>query len=168
MDEELADLAWRIYGLPCIGLRFFNVYGTRQDPKGPYAAVIPLWTEALQKGERPVIYGDGSSTRDFVSVKDVVRAIRLAAGTENAACFGEAFNIAAGTSTSLNELFSLMRAEVAKTRPEAGAIEPRFADFRPGDIRHSSADISRARNLLGFEPEISLSQGLSALLACRR
>ncbi len=168
MDEELADLAWRIYGLPCIGLRFFNVYGTRQDPKGPYAAVIPLWTEALQKGERPVIYGDGSSTRDFVSVKDVVRAIRLAAGTENAACFGEAFNIAAGTSTSLYELFSLMRAEVAKTRPEAGAIEPRFADFRPGDIRHSSADISRARNLLGFEPEISLSQGLSALLACRR
>ena len=168
MDEELADLAWRIYGLPCIGLRFFNVYGTRQDPKGPYAAVIPLWTEALLKGERPVIYGDGSSTRDFVSVKDVVRAIRLAAGTEDAACFGEAFNIAAGTSTSLNELFCLMRAEVAKTRPEAGAIKPRFADFRPGDIRHSSADISRARNLLGFEPEISLSQGLSALLACRR
>ncbi len=167
MDEELADLAWRIYGLPCIGLRFFNVYGTRQDPKGPYAAVIPLWTEALQKGERPVIYGDGSSTRDFVSVKDVVRAIRLAAGTENAACFGEAFNIAAGTSTSLNELFSIMRAEVAKTRPEAGAIEPRFADFRPGDIRHSSADISRARNLLGFKPEISLSQGLSALLRGR-
>ena len=80
MDEELADMAWRLYGLPCVGLRFFNVYGTRQDPKGPYAAVIPIWTAALERLERPVIYGDGTTTRDFISVKDVVRAIRLAAG----------------------------------------------------------------------------------------
>jgi UDP-N-acetylglucosamine 4-epimerase len=164
MDEELADLAWRIYGLPCVGMRFFNVYGTRQDPKGPYAAVIPIWVSALGRLERPVIYGDGTTTRDFVSVTDVVRAIRLAAETESTACFGEAFNIAAGTSTSLLELFELLRGEVAKLRPEAAQIEPRFADFRPGDIRHSSADIAKACKKLGFEPKVSLKEGLAALV----
>lgn len=167
MDEELAEMAWRLYGLPCVGMRFFNVYGTRQDPKGPYAAVIPIWVSALERLERPVIYGDGTTTRDFVSVKDVVRAIRLATETDNAACFGEAFNIAAGHSTSLLELFELLRAEVAKTRPETAGVEPRYADFRPGDIRHSTADISRARNLLGFEPRISLEEGLANLIRDR-
>jgi len=167
MDEELAEMAWRLYGLPCVGMRFFNVYGTRQDPKGPYAAVIPIWLSALERLERPVIYGDGTTTRDFVSVKDVVRAIRLAAYTEKAACFGEAFNIAAGASTSLGELFTLLRTEVAKTRPEAAGIEPRYADFRPGDIRHSTADITRARNLLAFEPKIPLAEGLAALIRDR-
>lgn len=164
MDEELADMAWRIYGLPCVGLRFFNVYGTRQDPEGPYAAVIPIWTDALKRGERPVVYGDGTTTRDFVSVKDVVRAIRMAAETENAACFGEAFNIAAGKSTSLNELFEILRSGVAEAKPETALIEPRHAEFRPGDIRHSTADISKARDILGFEPKIPLSEGLDALI----
>jgi len=164
MDEELADLAWRVYGLPCVGLRFFNVYGTRQDPRGPYAAVIPLWIAAFRRLERPVIYGDGTTTRDFVSVKDVVRAIRLAAETQSRECFGEVFNIAAGKSSSLNELFGLIRDEFAKGRPEAGGIEPHYAGFRPGDIRHSSADISRARDLLGFQPAISLAEGLAALI----
>ena len=167
MDEELAEMAWRLYGLPCVGMRFFNVYGTRQDPKGPYAAVIPIWVSALERLERPVIYGDGTTTRDFVSVKDVVRAIRLATETENAACFGEAFNIAAGHSTSLLELFELLRAEVAKTRPETAGVEPRYADFRPGDIRHSTADVTRARTLLAFEPEISLAEGLATLIRDR-
>lgn len=167
MDEELADMAWRIYGLPCVGLRFFNVYGTRQDPKGPYAAVIPIWAEALERLERPVIYGDGTTTRDFVSVKDVARAIRMAAETGNEACFGEAFNIAAGNSTSLNELFGLLRDEVAKTRPEAAGLAPRYADFRPGDIRHSTADISKAKRMLGFEPSIPLSEGLARLIRDR-
>ncbi len=167
MDEDLADMAWRIYGFPCVGLRFFNVYGTRQDPKGPYAAVIPIWTDALKRGERPVIYGDGETTRDFVSVKDVVRAIRMAAETGNAACFGEAFNIAAGHSASLNELFTLLRDEVAQNRPEAAGLSPRYADFRPGDIRRSTADISRARNLLGFEPKISFAEGLASLIRDR-
>ncbi len=116
MDEELAEMAWRLYGLPCVGMRFFNVYGTRQDPKGPYAAVIPIWVSALERLERPVIYGDGTTTRDFVSVKDVVRAIWLATETDNAACFGEAFNIAAGHSTSLLELFELLRADPSGLR----------------------------------------------------
>ena len=168
MDEELADMAWRIYGLPCMGMRFFNVYGTRQDPKGPYAAVIPIWIDALERLEYPVIYGDGTTTRDFVSVKDVVRAICLAAETENTACFGEAFNIAAGSSTSLGELFELLRSEVAKTRPEAAGLSPRYADFRPGDIRHSTADISKARDLLGFKPKVSLTEGLAGLIRDRR
>lgn len=164
MDEELAELAWRIYGLPCVGLRFFNVYGPRQDPRGPYAAVIPIWIAALRRLERPVIYGDGTTTRDFVSVKDVVRAIRLAEETRDKNCFGEVFNIAAGTSVSLNELFGLIRAEFAKERPEAAGVEPRYADFRPGDIRHSSADISRARDLLGFQPRVPLAEGLGGLI----
>ena len=125
------------------------------------------WAAALERLERPVIYGDGTTTRDFVSVKDVVRAIRLAAETENEACFGEAFNIAAGHSTSLNGLFELLRAEAARKNPEAARIEPRYADFRPGDIRHSTADISKARNLLGFEPEISLAEGLATLILDR-
>ena len=164
MDEELADMAWRLYGLPCVGLRFFNVYGTRQDPKGPYAAVIPIWTAALERLERPVIYGDGTTTRDFISVKDVVRAIRLAAEAASEACFGEAFNIAAGRSTSLDELVTLLRAGIAKRKPEAAGLSPRYADFRPGDILHSTADISKARALLGFEPAISLAEGLATLL----
>ncbi len=161
MDEQLAEMATRVYGLPCVGLRIFNAYGSRQDPKGPYAAVIPLWFEALQKLESPVIYGDGETTRDFISVKDVARAILMAAETENAACFGEAFNIAAGRSTSLNELYATIRVLVAEKRPEAAGIQPLYADFRPGDIRHSIADIARAHAYLGFKPSIALCHGLT-------
>ena len=91
----------------------------------------------------------------------------MAAETGNEACFGEAFNIAAGNSTSLNELFGLLRDEVAKTRPEAAGLAPRYADFRPGDIRHSTADISKAKRMLGFEPSIPLSEGLARLIRDR-
>ena len=140
----------------CIGLRYFNVFGPRQDPNGAYAAVIPRWFSALAKGERPVIFGDGQTSRDFCYIENVVAANILAALTEDERAFKEAFNIACGERTTLNELFRAIR-ELA---PGAGTVEPIYEDFRPGDIAHSLASIEKAESLLGYEPVVKDREGL--------
>lgn len=156
MNEQTAELYSRLYGMKCVGLRYFNVFGARQDPNGAYAAVIPRWLDAVSRGERPVIYGDGTTSRDFCYVDNVVEANVLAATTENPQAFGSAFNIACGGRTSLNELFDLIR---DVTGAPAG-LKPIYEDFRIGDVKHSFAAIDRARRVLGCEPKTTFKDGL--------
>jgi UDP-glucose 4-epimerase len=146
-----------IYGIPTVGLRYFNVYGPRQDPKSQYAAAIPIFIAKMLAGERPVIYGDGEQTRDFVFVKDVVEANILAAGAEGVS--GRVFNIASGESFSVNALVRTINEVLGSS------IEPVHAPERPGDIRHSSADIHRAETGLHFEPRAGFRRGLQLTLA---
>jgi len=162
VDELYADVFERAYGLPTVGLRYFNVFGPRQDPEGAYAAVIPRWVRAMLRAEPVEIHGDGETTRDFCHVDNVVQANLLAATTDGAT--GRAYNVAVGERTSLNELHATI-AELAHERhpglPVAAAIHD---DFRPGDVRHSLADIARARTYLGYEPTHDLRTGLRASL----
>jgi UDP-glucose 4-epimerase len=157
--ELLAQTYTRAYGLPCVALRFFNVYGPRQDPKSEYAAAIPRFVTRLLSGERPIVYGDGLQTRDFVHVKDVVRANLIAATAKDAP--GEVVNVASGKSASLLELIALLRQAVG---PEAAHLEPQHQAPRAGDLRASSADLTKARKVLGFEPRITLAEGLAGLV----
>ncbi len=159
IDEIYASTMRTCYGLETVGLRFFNVFGPRQDPKGAYAAVIPCWVGQMQKGEPVYINGDGGNTRDFCFVRDVVQALILASTTDNAAAFGKAFNVGLGAATNLNELFETIRTLV---QASSGNSVPDVIrrEFRPGDIRHSCADTSRVVATLGFAPEYSLMDGL--------
>ncbi|MDR1730858.1 MAG: SDR family oxidoreductase [Synergistaceae bacterium] len=160
VNEIYADVWGRLYGLECIGLRYFNVFGPRQDPNGPYAAVIPRWIDALKRNEPVTIYGDGQTTRDFCHVKNVVRSNVLAALTERQDAVGKVYNIACGTVTTLNELFAILKGELAL--PEN--LTPLYEDFRKGDIKHSSASIDQARELLGYAPLVSLREGLKEMI----
>lgn len=164
MNEESAELYTRVYGMECVGLRYFNVFGPRQDPNGAYAAVIPRWFAALRAGESPVIYGDGLTSRDFCYVENVVRANILAATTEDEAAFGEAFNIACEERTTLNELFAAIRDIVQKEHP-GPVIDQSYEDFRPGDIAHSLASVQKARKILGYEPAVRVREGLERAAA---
>jgi UDP-N-acetylglucosamine 4-epimerase len=157
MNEELADVFARAFGLETIGLRYFNVFGPRQDPEGPYAAVIPRFFKACLRGESPVIYGDGEQSRDFTFVADAVQANLLAASAPASVC-GEAYNVAGGHAVTVNDL--------ARTVLEvAGAgSAPRHEAPRSGDIRHSLADLTRVRAKLGFEPAMELASGLAVSL----
>jgi UDP-N-acetylglucosamine 4-epimerase len=160
VNEKYADVFSRVYGLQCIGLRYFNVFGPRQDPNGPYAAVIPKWFAALKNGEEIFINGDGETSRDFCFVENVVQANILAACTENHDALNTVYNIAYGGRTTLKELFYAIRENVVHNSPAAGLREPIYRDFRPGDIRHSLADIGKAQQLLGYEPKFSVKTGL--------
>jgi UDP-N-acetylglucosamine 4-epimerase len=160
-DELYAQAFAGCYGLELIGLRYFNVFGPRQDPSGPYAAVIPLWFAGLLKGDRVSIFGDGDTSRDFCFVDNVVQANVLAATAEEPQALGQVFNVAAGERTTLKELFQLVRDQVARLRPEAAGIEPRYRDFRPGDVRHSLADTAKALRLLGYRATCSVREGLA-------
>jgi UDP-N-acetylglucosamine 4-epimerase len=164
-DEVYAHAFARCYGLELLGLRYFNVFGARQDPSGPYAAVIPLWFAGLLRGGEVVINGDGETSRDFCYVENVVQANVLAATTANPEALDQVFNVAFGDRTTLNELYAMIRERVARVRPEAARSEPSRRDFRPGDVRHSLADVSRARKLLGYAPAKSVAQGLDAAAA---
>ena len=144
-----------LYGLGTVSLRYFNVFGKRQDPESEYAAVIPRFIQALLAGLPPVIYGDGKQSRDFTHVDDVVRA-NLMASAAPGECLGGVFNIACGRRYSLLELLGELQALVGKR------VEPTFSDARKGDVRHSMADISLAREVLGFRPESTFRQGLEA------
>lgn len=161
VNEAYADLYARCFGLVVVGLRYFNVYGPRQDPQGAYAAVIPRWMAALARGEAPVIFGDGGTTRDFCHVGDVVRANLLAALAEGPDLAGKVVNIGSGQGLSLLDLFAAIHRAVAAIRPGTAAVAPRHLPARQGDIRHSLADVSLARTLLGFVPTISLEHGLA-------
>lgn len=152
MCEELAEIFGRCYGMELVGLRYFNVYGPRQRPDGPYAAVIPRFFAAAFRGEAPVIYGSGDQSRDFTFVSDAVAANLLAAGAGKAAC-GRAFNVAGGRRASVVELAAAIRAV-------AGGPPPRFETPRPGDVLHSLADLSASEDLLGYRPAVDLATGL--------
>ncbi len=164
-DELYATVFARCYGLELIGLRYFNVFGPRQDPDGPYAAVIPQWFAGLRDGAEVVINGDGETSRDFCFVENVVEANLLAATTAERDALGQVFNIACGTRTTLNELFQLIRERVAQLHPEVRDVLPRYRDFRPGDVRHSHADIEKARQMLRYAPKHSVSDGLDRAAA---
>lgn len=157
--ELYAQTYTSAYGLPCVALRFFNVYGPRQDPKSEYAAAIPRFTTRLLSGERPIVFGDGLQTRDFVHVSDVVRANLLAASSPRAP--GQVINVASGRSVSLVELIAVLKEVIG---PAAQKLEIDHQAPRAGDLRASSADISRARDVLGYEPRIDLAQGLAGVV----
>jgi UDP-N-acetylglucosamine 4-epimerase len=158
MNEIYASVFSRAYGLDSIGLRYFNVFGARQDPEGSYAAVIPKWIAALLKGEPVYINGDGETTRDFCHVANVVQANLLAATIETAGASNQVYNIALGERTTLNELFAIV--SKAALGGQAGQQKPHYREFRQGDIRHSLADISKARRLLEFSPIHRIDRGL--------
>jgi UDP-N-acetylglucosamine 4-epimerase len=164
-DEHYASAFARCYGLELVGLRYFNVFGPRQDPSGPYAAVVPLWFAGLLRGDVVAINGDGETSRDFCYVANAVQANVLAALTSRDEAIGQVFNVAFGARTTLNELFGLVRDEVARLRPEAAAARPAYRDFRGGDVRHSLADVSKAARLLGYAPTHSVADGLAEAAA---
>lgn len=152
MLELYAQTYFRVYGLETVCLRYFNVFGPRQNPHSQYASVVPAFFDAVAHGRNPIIYGDGEQTRDFVHVSDVAKANLLAAERDGVG--GEVFNVATGASYSINQLFETIN------RLTGGGCSPDYRPSRAGDIRHSSTDIAKARRLLGFEPEVSLEAGL--------
>jgi UDP-N-acetylglucosamine 4-epimerase len=161
VNELYARVFASAYGLRCTGLRYFNVFGERQDPEGPYAAVIPQWFAAAMRGESIHINGDGETTRDFCFIENCVQANLLAAKASAPEAWNQAYNIAVGQSTSLNQLCALIRREAAAFSPKAEKSAVIYREFRPGDVRHSLADISLARKLLGYAPEYGLERGLA-------
>ena len=148
------------YELKSVGLRYFNVFGPRQDPHGAYAAVIPCWFAALLRGEPVRINGDGETSRDFCYVENVVQANLLAAAATNPQSANEVYNIALGDRTTLNQLFELILGAVSKANRDRAGAKPVYGDFRVGDVRHSLADISKARQFLGYSPTHTIQQGL--------
>ena len=159
-DELLAANFHALYGIDFVGLRYFNVFGQRQDPFGQYAAVIPLFARRMLRGERPVINGDGSISRDFTYIANVVQANLLALTADNPEALNRVYNIACGQTTTLNELFLALRDGLSAFRPELNEIEPVHGPERQGDIQHSLADISRASEYLGYRPEVTVHEGL--------
>ena len=163
-NELYAEVFTRCYGLESIGLRYFNVYGPRQDPEGAYAAVIPRWIDAMMNGEPTHINGDGETSRDFCYVENVIQANLLAATTSNPQAIGQVYNVALNACTSLNQLFGLLRERLLPSFPRLRECEPVYQNFRPGDVRHSRADIGKAKRLLGYQPTHSFEQGLDEAL----
>jgi len=160
VNEEYARVFGSLYGMETMGLRYFNVFGRRQDPNGPYAAVIPKFTMAFMKHDSPVINGDGSNSRDFTYIDNVVLANNLAATVENPAAFNQAYNIACGDSVNLNEMTSLLRSYLAEKDPKIAAVNPQHGPNRAGDIPHSMASIDKAVRLIGYKPQVLFSDGL--------
>ena len=152
VGEQYCQMFTRLYGLETVTTRYFNVFGPRQDPSSPYSGVISLFISALCEGRQPVIYGDGEQTRDFTYVANVVEGVLRACVTP--AANGQIINVAMGMRISLNELFRKMKTIVG------ASVDPAYAEPRPGDVRHSQADITRAREVLGYEPLVSFEEGL--------
>ncbi len=165
INEVYASVFQRTYGIETIGLRYFNVFGPRQDPEGAYAAVIPRWMAALLAGQPCVINGDGSTSRDFCFVGNAVQANIRAALSQIPGATDSVYNVALGDKTSLLELYVHLRNRLATRRPELAALTPAFQGFRLGDIKDSQADISRAREKLGYTPTHTVAQGLDETVA---
>lgn len=164
-NELYAKAFASCYQFPSIGLRYFNVFGARQNPTGPYAAVVPLWIDQILNGEACVINGDGETSRDFSYIDNVVQANIMAATQENPQAVNTVYNVAYGATTSLNDLFASLKSEALRLKLVESVPESKYQDFRVGDIRHSFADISRARELLNFFPTHSVQEGLAHTLA---
>jgi UDP-N-acetylglucosamine 4-epimerase len=160
LNELYAGVFGRCYGMQTIGLRYFNVFGPRQDPEGAYAAVVPRFVEAMLRGKPVVINGDGETSRDFCYIENVVQANFLAATTDRADAIGQVFNVAVGQRTTLNELHGTLCALIADRHPELPRHAPVHAAFRAGDVRHSEADVTKATLLLGYRPRWTLAKGL--------
>jgi UDP-N-acetylglucosamine 4-epimerase len=160
VNELYADVFSKTYGIELIGLRYFNVFGRRQDPFGAYAAVIPKFAIELINHRSPVINGDGSYSRDFTYIDNVIQANQLAAVGDQPDAANTVYNVAFGGRTTLAELYDALRSALAEHDPEIGNIEATFGDNRSGDIPHSLADISKARNLLGYDPQFDIRSGL--------
>lgn len=161
VNELYADVFSKTYGMECIGLRYFNVFGRRQDPAGAYAAVIPKWTAALIKGEPVYINGDGETSRDFCYIDNAVQANLLAATTKNPDAVNQVYNVAVGDRTTLNALYGEIQQQLFSRYPHLAYAKPTYRNFRPGDVRHSLADISKAVNLMGYAPTHRLREGLA-------
>ncbi len=157
--ELYCQAFWHSYGLVTVGLRYFNVFGPRQDPNSPYAAVIPLFIQAIKQGRRPVIYGDGTQTRDFTYVANIVEGNLLAAEAPADQVGGRIYNLANGEAISLLDLLNTLN-ELLGTD-----VQPSFAPPRVGDVKHSRADASRIRTELGYQPIVGFREGLARLLA---
>ena len=164
VNEKYGRLFYNIYGLETVGLRYFNVFGRRQDPNGPYAAVIPKWASQLFRHERPVINGDGTFSRDFTYIDNVLHANERSAVGDRQSAAGGVFNIAFGANTTLNELFSILRDNLSRFDPEIANLEPIYGPERHGDIPHSHASIEKAKKYLGYNPQIDARKGFE--LAC--
>ncbi|MBI5494830.1 MAG: SDR family oxidoreductase [Deltaproteobacteria bacterium] len=166
INEEYAQVYGDAYGLQTAGLRYFNVFGPRQDPAGQYAAVIPRWVATLLRGEPCRIYGDGTTSRDFCYIANVVQANLLAAVNHGDAAppAQGVYNVACGSRTSLTELFAFIRDGLLERGLPVACKEPLYADFRKGDVKHSLADITRARTLLGYQPTHDVKEGLAEAL----
>ncbi len=156
--EKYCQVFTRLYGLETVILRYFNVFGPRQDPTSQYSAVIPKFVRLIQTGESPVIYGDGSQSRDFTYVSNVVEANLLACQQSAEELSGEVFNIAFGKRVTINDLVNAINQSLNTH------VEPRYADPRPGDVKHSLANIGKARQILGYEPKIDFGEGLKRLM----
>jgi UDP-N-acetylglucosamine 4-epimerase len=159
-NELYADVFARCYGLSSIGLRYFNIFGPRQDPEGAYAAVIPKWLAQLTRGDPVYINGDGETSRDFCYVENAIQANLLSAITDNPEALNQVYNVAVAERTTLNELFELERALLTEQFPQVRTCRPRYREFRDGDVRHSQADISKAQKLLGYVPTHRVREGL--------
>jgi UDP-N-acetylglucosamine/UDP-N-acetylgalactosamine 4-epimerase len=160
VNELYADIFFRSYGLNCIGLRYFNVFGKHQNPNGAYAAVIPKWISSLIKGDKVYINGDGETSRDFCYIENTIQINLLAATSDNPDAINQIYNVAVGDRTTLNELYLVLRENLTKLYPELVYAKPIYRDFRVGDVRHSLADITKAKNLLGFVPGYRVDKGL--------
>jgi UDP-N-acetylglucosamine 4-epimerase len=163
INEIHADVFGQAYGMETVGLRYFNVFGLRQDPNGPYAAVIPRWVEALLEGKTVEIYGDGRTSRDFCYVANVVQANLLASVVVDRSAVNQVYNIASGRRTTLNGLFRELQRLLAEGRPDIRDRRPAYRAFRQGDIRHSLADIRKVRARLGYAPTHDLQAGLAEM-----
>jgi len=163
VNELYAQVFANNYGFKSIGLRYFNVFGQRQDPNGAYAAVIPKWVAAMITGNPVVINGDGENSRDFCYIDNAVQANILAATAPEVAA-NQVYNVAVGKRTSLNELYELIRVGLESQYPHLTNLKAIHQEFRAGDIRHSQADISKAKNLLGYDPSYHIKEGLDTAL----
>lgn len=160
VNELYADVFARTYGVETIGLRYFNIFGKRQDPDGTYAAVIPKWIGALLNGQRPTINGDGETSRDFCYIDNAVQANLLAATSDNSESVNKVYNIAFGERTTLKQLCRMIKKNLLDVDPDIAGLEPYYGPFRAGDVQHSLADISRAKELLNYDPQYSVAQGM--------
>jgi len=160
VNELYADVFNRCYGFETIGLRYFNVFGRRQDPNGAYAAVIPRWIGELLNGKIPIINGDGETSRDFCYIDNVIQVNLLAALAENKSAVNQIYNVAVGDRTTLNELFFMIRDFLGEYDQKIKSIEPNRGSLRAGDVRHSQADISKAKELLGYLPSYVVKSGM--------
>lgn len=164
VNELYAHVFSKLYGVETIGLRYFNVFGPRQDPDGAYAAVIPLWISALCSGETVYINGTGETSRDFCYIENVVQANLLAALTNNREAVNQVYNVALNNRITLNELYYMLQTNMLPHRDHPNESQPVYRDFRQGDVLHSQADISKAQQLLGYAPTHSVEEGLGAAM----
>lgn len=165
VNELYADVFGRTYGVETIGLRYFNVFGRRQDPNGAYAAVIPKWVASMIQGNEIYINGDGQTSRDFCYVDNVIQINLLAALTTDEDAINQVFNVAVGDRTSLLQLFECLKTNLGTFSVDILYKEPKFRDFRSGDVRHSQASIEKSKRLLGYQPLFTIRDGISNLLS---